>query len=46
MEKVEFNISEDTALMIDKMNNPYMEFDPNYFNEDQKQKWLKNFELN
>ena len=32
---------EETALLIDKMNNPYAEFDPKNFTLQQKLKWMK-----
>ena len=43
---VDFEISEDTALLIDNMNNPFNDLDPANFNEEQKQRWMQRFEEN
>ena len=35
-----FNVSDDTALMIDELHNPYAEALPNNFTEEQKMRWM------
>ena len=38
---MEFDVSEETALLIDHMHNPYMEYNPEYFTPEQKRNWLE-----
>mgnify|MGYP001072375210 CR=1 FL=1 len=33
---------DETALLVQKMNNPYSEYDPKNFTLQQKLKWMKN----
>ena len=35
-----FGGEEDTELMLNQMNNPYVEFDPRNFTAEQKLQWL------
>jgi hypothetical protein len=44
-EQLDFEVSDETALMIDDLNNPHQHMNPANFTEEQKWEWIRSMKL-